>query len=164
VVAAVAMIIGTLPAGCAAPDPGRTGGISLRYERRNEPVGVAVWTVETDGTIRYAGGRDVVLGRTTWTGTLDAEDIRRLDEAVALIAEAPDGDGEGDAGEGGQEPGVRTVLNLRTPDGRRRIVAEGDPVALAPLLQVLRDRARVRLDPVLDRLPRATEPPEASAP
>lgn len=143
--------------GCATADPGRTGGNSLRYERRQAPVGLAIWTVETDGTIRYAGGRDAVLGRDTWTDTLGEPEISAF---VTLLTDLPATlETDEPLGEPAEPARIRTHVVIGGPDGRRRWSAAGDPSALGPLLAWLQSVSRPRLDPVLERLPRPTEPP-----
>lgn len=146
--------------GCTATAADRTGGLELRYERREEPVGLAIWTLETDGILRFAGGRDAILGRESWRGPVSEEDLARL-RAVA----------EGLLRVSATEPAepaeaastVRTRLDLRTPEGRRRLRRAGDPSDLEPLLRILQELSAARLDPVLQRLPRPTEPPVAGA-
>jgi hypothetical protein len=144
--------------GCATIEPGRTGGRSLLLERREEPVGLAIWAVETDGTIRYSGGRDAILGRDTWTGTLSDSEVSAF---VSLLEDLPRT--LEDAADAGGDPAdatasVRIRVELRGPDGRRRFSVAGDPAALGPLLAWLQEASRPRLDPVLERLPRPTEP------
>ncbi len=138
-------------AGCSGG--GRSGGLELRYERRAEPVGIAVWTVEPDGTIRYAGGRDALAGRDTWTGRLEPAAESRLRELVAALpSRLAAADARPD-----RESRVRTDLRVRGPGGPRRLRAGGDPPELAAILALLREASADRLEWALRRLPRPTE-------
>ncbi len=150
-------------AGCVAAADDRTGGLAFRYERREDPVGLAVWTLETDGILRFSGGRDAVLGQETWRGPLSAGDLDRLRSLAAdLVAATPASDA-GDPGDPGDPAAVRTRLELRTAAGRVRIRRDGDPPVLEAMLQILRDASAARLQPTLERLPRPTEPAPGGA-
>ncbi len=147
--------------GCAPRSVDRTGGLELRYERREEPVGLAIWTLQSDGVLRFAGGRDAILGRESWRGTVSEEDLARLRAVAAELVAASPGE---PAGPSDAASTVRTRLDLRTSEGRRRLRQAGDPADLQPMLGILRELSAARLDPVLQRLPRPTEPTAAGGP
>ncbi len=157
VAAVVAVVAGMLIGigGCTADGADRTGGLSFRYERREEPVGMAVWTLQSDGILRYAGGRDAVLGRETWRGPLSESDLERLRSLASDLVSAPP---EPDATAPGDASGVRPRLDRHPAAGRVRIRRAGDPPALEPMLRILREVSSARLVPALERLPRPTEP------
>lgn len=129
---------------------------AVRYERRQAPHGIAVWTADATGRVGWAGGATAASGRVDWAGTFDAAVAEAVRAELASVLEMPV------EGASASESRVRTRVDLRIGPRTRRIVVDGDPDRLAGLRELLQEAAAGRLTERLGRLPRAGADREAA--
>ena len=119
------LLLAALPAagGCAADAnrlPDRTGGISLDLLVHTADDTDALYRVERSGLLKFGGGLDAVLDRTSWEGPLTDEEIQRLAgmlDRFDWIRRPPESTGHP------RETVWR--VTVQTPRGRRRFRTEG---------------------------------------
>lgn len=140
-------------AGCAfdSVDTGtRTGGHRLELEvRRDGAQSIAIYRMNRDGTISYAGGKDALIGSTTWTGELTD---KQIDTLVSLLHELQWYTRPFEST--GEPPELEQSGFVRGPDGFRKFHVVGEHPRITPMREALEQAAARRLDPVLDQLPR----------
>lgn len=127
----------------------RTGGVSLTMEVRRDEDSIAVYEVEPDGTITYAGGRKALLGGIDWTGELTDEEAAQLHELIHAH------DWFGPKVESTNEPAeLHYTIKVRSAAGTRTIRVTGANPRIDPVHELLELAAGRRQEPVLDALPR----------
>jgi len=145
--------------GCAALDQidttSRTGGHRLTLDvRTGDSDSIAIYRVQPDGIIEFAGGRDALLGSTTWTGTLTDEEI---DTLVTLLRDHQWYTQPFEST--GQPDDLHQSGVVRGPTGFRRFEVTGEHPRIAPVRTLLERAAGRRNERVLDALPKPSNVP-----
>ncbi len=118
-------------------------------EVRNGDDSIAIYNVDTDGVLEFAGGKSAILGRTDWAGDLtDAE----LDELHRLVLDELDWFGR-DFTSTDEPSDLKYTIRVRGKPGHRKIVITGRNNRIEPVQQLLATAAGRRNKAVLDSLP-----------
>lgn len=145
--------------GCAtlsSKNINRTSGVTLRLRKVDEPGGAAaVYRVDRDGTLGFGGGASAHFDRITWNGDMSDSEIAEL---LGLIDRY--GWFEQDPKGTGQPQGLmyRVELNGRS---WRRFTVYGQCESVQAVEGLLDRIARQRFDPILDSLPKPSQPDSA---
>ena len=132
----------------AGPSP--TGGMALQLELQDiEQTQYARFRVESDGTLVYWGGKDVLFDKVTWTGSIDDEQGREL---VALVRRESPLDSFSPAGDDAQPT---WTLELAEHGRLVEHTVHGDVPCMRVLYDTLQRYTSARFDAVVDALPRA---------
>lgn len=128
------------------------GGEDIELDLRVERPGRshARYRVEQDGTLRFAGGQDVLMDRWTWTGRLTQDEARALEDLIAihrLFARPPVSAGD--------EAEIAQRLTLQQGERSMRAEVHGPSPEIDPLRRLLEEASSRRNQPVLDSLPKA---------
>jgi len=149
-------LLAALPAGCAtttaADGEDVTGGLKVEMYVAREGESYARYRVETDGVLRFAGGREAQDRKFTWSGPMTGQEIADL---RALIAEH--GWFDSDPPSTGQPPRLTYQVRLRQAGRRRSFTVSGDSPALTAVRNLLATAARRRNEEFLRRLPAPAE-------
>jgi hypothetical protein len=147
--------------GCESPSrttgPDVMGGMTLEIFEAHTGGSYALYRVETDGTLRFAGGLDAQQGRFTWDGPLTAEEREQLLELLrrhGWFATEPPSTGE--------PPGTtyRVRIDRRSqPSIRRRWRIRGETPAVTEVADLLEQASRRRNEEFLRALPQPSRQP-----
>jgi hypothetical protein len=153
------VLVAAVLAGCVGRpglDPGsRTQGVELDLWLRGEENLAIYYEVAQEGTIGFGGGADGRQRRISWTGPLTDDEIERLRELLQR-----DGWYTGDVVATG-EPRKREVrIHLCWPGGGKRYKLRGESPDIAPVLDLLEEASRRRLEGTLRELPQPSKPGE----
>jgi hypothetical protein len=147
VIAALAVLL----AGCSGPDAGSaTRGLSLEVWDRGLENRAVLYRVEIDGTLSFGGGMDAIHQRTSWTGSLTAEEIDRL---WVVLEDHGWFSGDVRAASTGEPRRRQCRIRLWWPGGRRQYRIRGENPDVEPVEALLAEASRRRLGPDLEALP-----------
>ena len=99
-----------------------------------------------NGTLRFAGGKDIMLDRWSWTGSVTPDQGAELNRIVSRSNWA--------SAERSDQGGNTWEITVREDGGRQRFEVTGDSPGIDAAWAILTDAGRARLQPELDRLPR----------
>ena len=106
------------------------------------------YDVKPDGTLRFAGGQDVINDTWSWTGSISAAqgaELTRIIDQAGWVARAPKGGG-------GNDPVWH--VSVRTAGGSRSFEMHGDAPSVSKAFDVLKQAGMARLNRDLQRAPR----------
>lgn len=133
-----------------------TGGVDLAIESRDtEAHRIVAITVQTDGRITFAGGRDAISRREGWVGQLTPEqatELRSILDRDGWFAGTVTSSGE-------PRSRIFRVTILGGPDGRRRYDLRGASPEAVRLETFLEGVSRDRFGDFMQRLPEAGDRP-----
>jgi hypothetical protein len=120
-----------------------------------------LYRVDDGGTLRFGGGADARLGRTSWSGAMSPQEIHELQSLLERC-----GWFEREPRTSGEPRTLRTRIAIRWPGGSRRYTLRGSSPDVEPVVAWLDRLARRRFDEVLRALqPQAPgEPQRAGEP
>lgn len=98
-----------------------------------------------DGTLRFSGGKDLLLDVWSWTGKVS----HTQGDALKSIVATPNW-----AKQSGEQTGDTWVITLRDRDGRETFDVVGGSPAIDAAWDILSEAGRARLQIDIDRLPR----------
>ena len=142
-----------LVAGCA---PGNTSvsliadgpGVTLSMEIEGAGALAVRYEVDPDGTLRFSGGRDMILGRVTWTGRLTREESIELAALVDTDRWGGSGSRRGDA-----DASRRYRIRLASAGRRSRFELVGADETTVAVEALLERATRRRFEAFLETLP-----------
>lgn len=153
-VGAPAALLFLCAAGCAAPAPDRTGGITLELDIRDAGNFAALYRVERDGTLGWGGGESAEAGEVAWQGSMSDAEIKGLQALLEEDRWFESGGSPPQAGSAAGDRQRRTAVRLGWPGGERRFSVEGTSGQVERVVDYLARIARRRYDRFLENLPR----------
>jgi len=156
--ALVILLSVALLTGCAAmtslPKPENPDEFALRVKAFRPNNAIALYIIEPDGALRFAGGRQALTDQTTWTGELTDEQARQLRSHLQQRNwfQTPPKSTK-------KDESYRTIIALRRINAQRKFTVYGENQAVQPILDVLEQAARRRHEPYLQRLPKPDSQP-----
>lgn len=125
--------------------------LSLSLDLRDASGAQEYYTVDRDGQFGFGGGLNARFQRVTYTAQLSDDDMRRLRETIESQRLL-----DGSLTSSNQPKSVYFRIKLKFGDDDLRKNLKGDNDRMQALRVVLRDFATRRLEPELDRQPKAS--------
>jgi hypothetical protein len=149
-VALGAVLVAAGAGGCASTPRGAdvTGGLVVQMHVESAGRAYELYRVETDGTLRFAGGYDARNEKYTWSGPLTGDEIARLRAIVAEHRWLED-----DPASVAEPPDRLYRIRVRRGSDRASFMVTGDSPAVKPAYDLLRTAGERRLDEFMETLP-----------
>lgn len=140
--------------GCSSSRGGNpnsaTSGLAVQLTMRDDSNAAALYRVNQDGEISFAGGTDAYTEKISWTGELSDDEIARLREVLT-----DNGYFESGPRSSATDADRRYEVELRWPDGDLSYSVNGRGLRIAALEDYLIAVSSKRFDDVMQALPQA---------
>ncbi len=146
-----------LTGGCASSriaGPDVTGGVTLELFVDRGDRSYALYLMETDGMLHFAGGLDAYDREFTWAGPLTDEEVQQV---LAFLDEHDLW--HTDPVSTNEPPENKYSVKLRKPGARRSFVIVGDGPDISPLYDLIETASRRKHEEFMQMMPEPGEQP-----
>jgi len=134
-----------MSASCGGTPKGPAIAPTLKMYLRTDDGRQVKYDLAADGTLRFSGGKDIILDVWSWTGHVTPSE----GDALKTIVATPNW-----ATQSGEQTGDAWVITVRDDDGRNTFEVAGGSPGIDAAWDILTEAGRARLQIDIDRLPR----------